>query len=361
MSEIQIRSVEVLPLSLPLEQPISSSLGAYDHIDMTAVWLHTDHGPTGFGFNAGLGGHAAPAIARYVEDELAPIAIGRDPMSPEGLWEALWASNKPRLQGGIGAWALSAIDIACWDIVAKVGGVPLHSILGGYRRDVSVYGSGGWLSLEDDALVSECQSFVELGISTYKYKVGGPRDKARTEILRREFGDDLVLLADANQTFTVAEAIEHSRMLADSGVAWLEEPVLAASTDDLSAVAARSAVPIAAGENVYFRWGFREICSRQGAAFLQPDVARCGGVTEFSKVLALAASHQVHVTSHLWHELSISLIGASAAGLMAEYAPLLPSDLLARPFPVRDGSITVPDVPGHGVELTSDAVSRFGL
>ncbi|MGH8926806.1 MAG: enolase C-terminal domain-like protein [Acidimicrobiia bacterium] len=148
-------------------------------------------------------------------------------------------------------------------------------------------------------------------------------------------------------------------MLAEFGVAWLEEPVLADSVHDLAKVAAQSEVAIAAGENVYFRWGFREICDLGAAAYLQPDVTRCGGITEFRKIAHLADSYRLSLCSHLWHELSISLVGAAPSGYLPEYAELFPPDLLTHSFEVIDGQIKVPDVPGHGVEFTEEAVARY--
>jgi D-arabinonate dehydratase len=265
------------------------------------------------------------------------------------------------MRAGIGVWALSAVDIAVWDLVGKASGLPVHRLLGGFVEEVPVYGSGGWHSLDDDALIDECQAFAKQGIRAYKYKIGSHRDLERTELLRREMEDDFTLFADANQRFTVTHALETAHMLADYGVAWIEEPVLADSTDDLAEVAASSPVPVATGENVYFSWGFREICDRRAAAYLQPDVGRCGGVTEFTKVARLAESYNLALSSHLWHELSISLVGASRAGFMVEYAELIPPDAWTHPFEVIDGKIRVPDVPGHGVELTPEAMSRFAV
>jgi L-alanine-DL-glutamate epimerase-like enolase superfamily enzyme len=216
-----------------------------------------------------------------------------------------------------------------------------------------VYGSGGWHSLNDIELVAECERFAAMGITAYKYKIGSEADLRRTETLRKAMGEDFTLLADGNQGFTVRSAIETSKMLAHHGVAWFEEPVLADSVSDLAQVARESAVPIAAGENAYFRWGFRDLCEQRAAEFLQPDVARCGGITEFRRVAALAESYGLALSSHLWHELSISLVGASPAGWMAEYTDLLPSETWTREFPVVDGAIEVPDVAGHGVELAS--------
>lgn len=359
MPALPVRSIEVVPMPLPLDRPLSSALGSYTQVDCVTVFLHTDGGPTGVGFNAGLGGAAGTALAHYIRHELAPLAVGADALAPEALWERLWGPNKARMRAGIGAWALSAIDIACWDVMAKVAGLPLHRILGGHRTRVPVYGSGGWHNLADRELIDECESFAARGITAYKYKIGTQRDRERTALLREAMGPGFVLLADANQRYDVREAIEASRMLGDFGVAWLEEPVYADSVDDLARVAESAAVPIAAGENNYFRWGFREICSRGAAAYLQPDVARCGGVTEFRKVASLADAYNLSLSSHLWHELSISLVGASPSGYMAEYADLFPSDVLTRRFEVVDGAIEVPDVPGHGVEFTPEAISRF--
>jgi L-alanine-DL-glutamate epimerase-like enolase superfamily enzyme len=351
MPELAIRAVDVRPMPLPLARPISSALGTYTEMDCVAVTLHTDDGPSGFGFTMGLGGAWSTAVAAYIERELAPLAVGCDALAPEALWQRVWAPNKPRMRAGLGVWALSAVDIACWDIVAKAAGLPLHTLLGGHRRDVEVYGSGGWHDLSDAELVAECEAFAAQGITAYKYKIGSPRDRERTALLRRTMGDDFVLLADANQGFDVRAAVEASRMLADHDVAWIEEPVLADSVDDLAEVARRSAVPTAAGENAYLRWGFREICARGAAAYLQPDVARCGGVTEFRKIAALADAFNVALSSHLCHEISISLVGASPRGWKAEYAQLLPPEVFTRPFTVTNGVMRVPDVPGHGVEL----------
>jgi L-alanine-DL-glutamate epimerase-like enolase superfamily enzyme len=118
---------------------------------------------------------------------------------------------------------------------------------------------------------------------------------------------------------------------------------------------------VATGENVYLRWGFREICQRGAAAYLQPDVGRCGGITEFVKISHLADAYNLALSSHLWHELSISLVGAGRSGFMVEYAELIPPDALTRPFEVIDGHILVPYAPGHGVEVTPDALSRFAV
>ena len=148
-------------------------------------------------------------------------------------------------------------------------------------------------------------------------------------------------------------------MLAEYGVAWFEEPVLADCVDDLAEVAEKSMVPTAAGENAYMRWGFREICERRAVGFLQPDVCRCGGVTEFIKIAHLADAFNISLSSHLAHELSVSLVGATPRGYMVEYMEFFSPDDFTQDFSVRDGHIDVPEAPGHGVEFTTDALERY--
>lgn len=358
---LTITSVEATPVALPLTKPIASALGLYESMPGAVVTVRTSEGIDGFGFNLGLGGSAGRAVATYVTDELAPLAVGQDALSPDAVWHRMWAPNKARMRGGIGVWGLSAVDIAVWDVVAKAAGLPLHTLLGGYRRSVLAYGSGGWLSLSDDELVAECEQMASLGIGSYKFKIGSPRDEERTALLRRAMGDDFLLLADGNQSFDVRRAIEVSHMLAGYGVGWLEEPVVADSIDDLADVAAGSAIPVATGENEYFRWGFREICERRAAAYLQPDIARCGGVTEFRRIAALADSFGLSLTSHLWHELSISLVGAAPSGWAVEYTNLIDPALWTNEFTVTNGTIAVPQVPGHGAYLVPDAIERYRI
>lgn len=356
---VTVSALDAFPMPIPLARPISSALGTYTAIDCVVVKVDTSDGLVGTGFTMGLGGAWSRAVAAYITDELAPLVIGQDALAPEALWKRIWSPNKARMRAGLGVWALSAVDIAVWDIVAKAAGLPLHTLLGGYQSDVPVYGSGGWHDLTDDELVAECESFASQGITAYKYKIGSTRDLERTRLLRRAMGDDYILLADANQRFNVREAIESSAMLADYGVAWIEEPVLADTLDDLAEVAVGSQVPTAAGENAYFSWEFREMLERRAVSYLQPDIARCGGVTEFRKIGALADAYEVALSSHLWHELSISLVGAARRGWACEYTELIPEGVFIRDFPVIDGRISVPQVPGHAVEFEADAIARL--
>lgn len=372
MAELKIREVEVVPLRVPLSEsparrfaPRPDSGGS---IEVTAVYLHTEDGPTGFGYTSQIGSRAGNAIAAYLRDELAPSVIGANALAPESVWQAAWGPHKPRMRGGLGVQALSALDIACWDVIAKAAGLPLANLLGGFHPSIAVYGSGGTPNYTDAQLVAECCYFREQGIGAYKFKIGRPQNAAghssdadRIALLRKEVGDDMVLLADANQSYSVAEAIAASRMLADFGVAWLEEPVLADSIGELADVAASSAVPVASGENNYMRWEFRELCERHAASILQPDPVLCGGVTEIRRIALLADAFGLSLCPHLCHEIACSVASAFPSGWMCEYYLQFPPEMWSRDFTPTNGRLAPADVPGHGLELGETTRARYGV
>lgn len=359
MPHTTITSVTTSVLEIPFEKPIASALGTYVGADWVVVGLETSDGLTGYGYSMSLDRRGTKAVVSYVENDLAPLAVGQDAGLPEALWQRLWSPNKARMRGGVGVHALSAVDTAVWDAAAKTAGLSLNRMLGGHRQRVPVYGSGGWLSLSDAELMAEAQAHAAAGINAYKIKIGGGRDEERVDLLRREMGDGFILYVDANQNFSVAEALRAADWLADYGVAWLEEPVLADCPWDMEEVAASSPIPIAAGENAYFRWGFKDLCERQAAAYLQPDVGRCGGVSEWIKIAHLADAHNLHLTSHLLHEISTGLIGAFASGFAVEYMNFFEVNPFTEDFTVTDGHLLVPDVPGHGAEFTETAIKLF--
>jgi len=356
---LKIHSIIARSAKVPLKREIGSAGGNKSVLDYLIVELKTTDGISGFGYTMGLGGEGSKALVPYIHNELAPLVIGKDVSNPERIWNTLWSPNKARMRGGLGVMAISALDTACWDAFSKATSLPLHTILGGFRKKVPVYGSGGWFTFSDEDLIKECQDFMEKGINAYKIKIGTLRDEERIALLRKEIGSEITLLVDANQKYNIKDAIEVSSMLATYDVKWFEEPVLADSMDDLAEFSRKSAVPVATGENSYMRWGFREICERKAAAYLQPDVGRCGGITEFRKIAHLAETFNLDLCSHLLEEVSVCLIGATSAGCMVEYADLLPSNTLTHDFKVQDGHIEVPESAGHGVSFTEDALKKF--
>ena len=263
------------------------------------------------------------------------------------------------MRGGVGVHALSAIDTAVWDAYAISKNISLSSMLGKKIDEIPVYGSGGWLSLSDKELIKEGENYRKLGISAYKIKIGGERDKERLSLLKEEMGDHFDIYVDANQSFSVTEAIETAKWLRDFEVKWFEEPVLSDCPWELEAVASNSKVPIAAGENVYFRWGFEDLCQRKAALYLQPDIGRCGGVTEWIRIAELADNYELQLTSHLLHEISVSLISPFDCGFAVEYMNFFKDNPYTEDFSVKNGKIKIPSAPGHGVQFSEKAKQKY--
>ena len=158
---------------------------------------------------------------------------------------------------------------------------------------------------------------------------------------------------------TVTEAIETAKWLRDFEVKWFKEPVLSDCPWELEAVASNSKVPIAAGENVYFRWGFEDLCQRKAALYLQPDIGRCGGVTEWIRIAELADNYELQLTSHLLHEISVSHISPFACGFAVEYMNFFKDNPYTEDFAVKNGKIQIPSAPGHGVHFSKEAKQKY--
>ena len=359
MTGNSISKVIVSVLDIPFHKPITSALGTYEGFDYVVVELQTSDGISGYGYSMSLDRRGTKAVVSYIETELIPLMLFQKIDSPEDLWFRLWSPNKVRMRGGVGVHALSAVDTAVWDAAAKYSGLPLNLILGGNGQKVPVYGSGGWLSMSNSELVEEALRYAEMGVPAYKLKIGGEHDQERLKLLRRETGDNFTLYVDANQTYSAEDAINAAEWLSDYNVAWLEEPVLADCPWELEKVAAKSKVPLAAGENVYFNWGFQDLCNRQAVEYLQPDVGRCGGVTEWIKIARLADANDLRLTSHLLHEVSACLINPFTSGVAVEFMNLFQTNPFTWDYSVTSGHITLPELAGHGVEFSHEAKKKY--
>jgi L-alanine-DL-glutamate epimerase-like enolase superfamily enzyme len=292
------------------------------------------------------------------------MCVGRDPSEISAINE-----DVQRVVHGIGRngptmYALSGIDIALWDIAGKAAGLPLYKLWGAVTDRVAAYGSGGWPSYALEDLVGEAQAYVARGCRYYKMKIHHPdprANRARVEAVKKAVGDGVRLMVDVNQKLDVLGNIRQARMLADLDLVWYEEPVLA---DDLAAcaeVAARIDIPVATGENNYTRFEFRDLIERRAARYLMPDICRANGFSETLKIGRLAAAHQVAVSPHVVHELSLQVAGALSNGFLVEWIDWVPDDLFAE-MPVMDhGDFLIPARPGHGMTLAPGAEKKYRL
>ncbi len=265
-------------------------------IESLVVQVTTDEGITGLGSAGAALGHA-----RYtIDHHLRHIVVGADPWDTEALWERMFRESINYGRKGMAIEAISAIDIAIWDILGKAAGVPVYKLLGGRTRDrIRVYASRLYATEDLDALAAEAQAFMDQGFTMVKQRFGyGPRQgiagmRRNVELVRtvREVvGPDVDLAGDAYMGWDERYAIRMIRMLEDEGLdlAWVEEPLMPDDWDGYAAIRAATGTQISGGEHEFTRYGFRQLIERGSVDILQPDVNRCGGITEARKIWAMA-------------------------------------------------------------------------
>jgi len=249
-----------------------------------------------------------------------------------------------------------------WDIAGKAAGMPLYRLLGGARDRMPAYHSGGlWLDRDIDALAREAQDMVAQGFKAVKMRLGMPapgQDIERVRAVRAAIGPDVRLMADANQGLNEAQAIRLGRALEEYDLAWLEEPLPAWDLEGVARVAAALDTPIASGETEYTRYGFRQMLALRSADVLMPDLQRSGGVSEFMRIGHLAESHDVPVSSHLFPETSIQVLGALSNAIYLEYMPWF-SSLYRERLEFDGGDALVPERPGWGFTLDMHRIAAL--
>jgi len=358
---MNVTAVETQPVTVRLDRPIGSALGQIASFGCILVTVRTDGGITGENLVFTLNDRRT-AVLRQMVDELADVAVGQDAGHIAGFWARAWKDINFLGHKGVPVAGISAIDGALWDALGKAAGLPLYRLLGGAQDRVPAYHSGGlWLSRSVDELVAEARGFVDEGFRAMKMRLGLPNpadDIARVKAVRDAIGPGVKLMADANQGLTEAQAIRLGRRLEPFDLAWFEEPLPAWDLDGLARVAAALDTPIASGETEYTRYGFRRMLELRSADILMPDLQRVGGVSEFMRVGHMAESHDIAVSSHLFPETSVQVLGALSNATFLEYMPWF-SALYNEALEFQDGSAVVPERPGWGFTFNRDYIAHL--
>jgi D-galactarolactone cycloisomerase len=329
-------------------------------------------------------GGPATIVAAIIDEAFGPLLAGSDPLDTSVIWDRLSNWTRDQGQKGVTISALSAIDIALWDLKGKALGLPVYKLLGGaYRRRARVYATGLYepqnVPSIPDALVEEARGYKAAGFMGMKLKVGYgiETDLQYVAAIRKAIGDDLALMVDANHAYNAADALRLTRAMEPYDIYWFEEPVPPEDLDGYLEVKRQSRIPIAGGECEYTRYGFRELISRRVVDILQPDLCVCGGYSEMVKIIAMASAANLPVVPHVWG----TNVGLAAALQLFAALPNFPERRFAAdPFfeydrsyhPLRDGVaveqfvmkegyLEIPDRPGLGVTLDLDFVERHAL
>src|SRR3982074_474926 len=323
---MKIQQVETKLVRLPVEEPL---VGAPPYPAMMREFLtlrvRTDDGIEGIGVT-GFGGKLMRALRTAVE-EFGELVRGGDPLRTEHVAAKLRAASAPCGPGGIVALALSAIDIALWDIRGKACGVPLARLLGGLRDRVPAYASGALMRTTPlDQVERAAVALVEKGFRQIKTQMAvdgltPAQEVERIRVIRDAVGPDIALMVDINQRWSVHEAISIGRRVEELGLAWLEDPTAATDHQGLAKIADALTTPICAGEYLYGIEPHRQSMSHHAIDITMIDLLRVGGVTQWMKVAGMAEAFNKPVASHLLPEIHVHLVAAIPNGLGVAYMP----------------------------------------
>ncbi len=325
------------------------------------VRITDSDGATGSGYSYTIGTGGA-SVMKLIERTFAPALLGRDAAEVERIWRDLMFLTHATTVGAITAIAQAAIDTALWDLRCRKAGLPLHIMAGGAQTSVPLYTTeGGWLHLEPQALVDDALRAQEKNFGGVKIKIGRPHvseDIARLSAVRRAIGPAMEIMTDANQAFTVDEAIRRARQYEPLDIAWFEEPLPADDLGGHARLTRSTAVPIAIGESLYSPLHFREYLAAGACSIVQVDVGRIGGITPWLKVAHLAETFNVPVCPHFLMELHVALCCAVPNARWVEYIPQLDT-ITTEGMRIDNGRAVPSPKPGLGIEWDWPAIEKL--
>ena len=375
---MKIIAIEATIVEQALETPFYFSQFEFRSRQICLVKVIAEDGRYGWGEGYGPAG-----VVKAGVDFLAPLAIGEDPLQVETIWSKLHLRALDYARRGVLVAAISAIDIALWDLRGKLLGQPVSTLLGGRRRErVMVYATGMYFTHGGDLtakLVDEAKMYAAQGFRALKMKVGlgVAADLRHARALRHAIGDDIQLMVDANHAYSLPEALSFARQVEELDISFFEEPLSPEDYEGYRELRQRCSIPIAGGECEYLLAGFRQLLSHRCVDIAQPDICGAGGLTETKRIAALAYAFQTNVIPHSW-----GTGIAFAAGLhLVSTLDIVPGRLrmpdamlemdrsesalrehLTKPaFAMRDGFVAVPSAPGLGVDVDPEYLAKFAL
>lgn len=360
---MKITNLVVKPLSWALNPPLSNPVMTWTKKEIVLVFIETDSGMTGVG-EGWVSGGTAIALTATLEQDVTPILIGRNPLKISGIWEDLDYSRSISARPGIIRAAMSAVDIALWDLLGQFSGLPLYQLIGGHSDHANVYASAGLYGENKslDMLVEEMSGYVEKGFNAVKMKVGGAsisKDIERVRAVREAIGPDIRLMVDAVCGLKTTAALKLAEAIKPFDIYFFEQPVASQNLEGMALVNDKGGIPVAGNENYVDLTQFYELLLKKSVSFTQFDLAVCGGITEGLRIDSIARACFSPTTIHSAG--SIICMAASlhiAAGLsncesvefhmlhqwLFEHAP--PGF-----FNIQESCIYLPDTPGLGIQL----------
>lgn len=351
---------------VPLDEAMADAKhGTHTHFELVTVTIHTDDGLSGTGYTY-TGGRGGQAVRALIEHDLRPFVLGRDAGGIDTLHDAmLWHIHYVG-RGGIAAFAISAVDIALWDVRGRREGQPLWRMAGGAANRSRVYRGAIDLNFPMDKLLASVRGYIDEGYQAVKIKVGQPDmrdDFARAAAVRDLLGPGRAFMVDANYGWSVEQAIEAARGFEPLGLTWFEEPTIPDDYAGYARIADATGVPLAMGENLHTIHEFEYAIAQSRCTYLQPDASNCGGITGWLRAAALCAGAGIEVCSHGMQELHVSLVGAQPNPGWVEVHSFPIDRYTMRPLVLDDDGLhaLAPETPGTGVEFDWRRLAPFAV
>lgn len=359
-TDLTVREVQTRPVVAPLSEPVTTSVGTVTDAPLVLIDLVTEQGVTGHAYLFAYQSFALKPLSDLVRS-LGELVHG-DAVVPFEMERKLRA--RFTLLGGaknLAGIAVSGIDMAAWDALARAADTPLVSLLGGTPRAVPAYKSLGMIRADDGP--REAEKAMQEGYRAVKIKIGWPalqEDLAAIRSLRSRLPDEMLLMVDYNQSLSVTEAIRRGRVLESEGISWIEEPTRCDDFAGCARIAAELNVPIQLGENFSGPFDMEAAIRAEACDLLMPDIQQIGGVTGWLRSASLAQAAGKEVSSHIFIEFSSHVLPVTPTARWLEHLDTA-SVVLAEPFRVEEGTLTAPERPGAGIEWNQEAVERFAV
>lgn len=358
---LTIRAVRAVGVEVPMTCALGTSAAKITTAALVLLDLETNEGVTGRSYLFCFTRDIVPVVLRMVE-AAASVVIG-EKVAPVDLWDKLARRFKLIGVTGIVRMALSAIDVAAWDVLAVVAGQSLARMLGASLRPIPAYNSCGLGLMTPQEVADEAEKLLAGGFRAIKLRLGHPSlaaDIAALDAVRKQVSADVLVMVDYNQALTVAQALERGRALDQEGIYWLEEPIRHDDYEGNARLVRELTSPVQIGENFNLITAMQQALDAGAADYVMPDLDRIGGVTGFMQASALAAARGIEMSSHLFPEVSAHLLAATPTAHWLEYMDWA-NPILAEPLKIVDGCARVSDQPGNGLSWNPEAIARYRI
>lgn len=375
---MKITDVQAFPVSFPLDAPAQDATGVWHNWNTVIVKVTAEDGTFGYGEIGPIHGGGIPIFKAMVDHKLKNIIIGEDAFDREKLYEKMLGKGTSSYalgQKGAIVTAVAGVDIALWDLVGKILETPVYQLLGGcVHEKIPAYASGFFgkdgRPLTPQECADEAKSYADQGFKGVKMKVGfgHKQDLQNLEAVRNALGPDLGIMVDANQSYSYHDVLKIADDLAAFDLTFIEEPLPINDLDAMAALVSAVKVPIAAGENYYTRFEFRDVIVKRAVNIIQPDIIHAGGITETKKIVSMASAWNMPVAPHIHATVgvaaSIHLLTSTPNTLAAEYITSggsykLRQALYGQAFMAKDGWVKATQEPGLGININEKILEKY--